>query len=230
MKTNQVMTRSMGSFRVEQRTSDGFFCATSLLKQWNEHVRNEVKLNPHSNGVLKIKTLDNYLNINPSKDLIEAICSKEKLPNCKCVVKTTKGKYGGTWLHPVMFIDLCMWINTYFKYDAIKFVYDQMIFYRKESCEAYKALSSAVQSLVGKDRMRKYMPVVSNAVNNVVFGVSGKMERNKHGNEEQMRELFVFQNMVASVVNDGLVTTFDALMDYLRLKWRQKYVKSIVEK
>lgn len=36
MKTNQVMIRPMGQFKVEQRTKDGFFCATELLRQWNE--------------------------------------------------------------------------------------------------------------------------------------------------------------------------------------------------
>ena len=34
----------MGNFDVIQRTKDGFFNATSLLKQWNEFVRN-VNLN-----------------------------------------------------------------------------------------------------------------------------------------------------------------------------------------
>ena len=32
MKTNQVMVRKMGHFSVLQRTSDGMFNATSLLK------------------------------------------------------------------------------------------------------------------------------------------------------------------------------------------------------
>lgn len=36
MKTNQVMIRPMGQFKVEQRTKDAFFNATALLKQWNE--------------------------------------------------------------------------------------------------------------------------------------------------------------------------------------------------
>lgn len=35
MKTNQIMLRRMGDFKVEQRTKDGFFNATSLLRQWN---------------------------------------------------------------------------------------------------------------------------------------------------------------------------------------------------
>ena len=36
MKTNQTLTRPMGEFSVYQRTSDGMFNATDLLKQWNE--------------------------------------------------------------------------------------------------------------------------------------------------------------------------------------------------
>ena len=37
----------------------------------------------------------------------------------------TRGKYnGGTWMHPMLFIDFAMWINPSFKYDVLKFVYD----------------------------------------------------------------------------------------------------------
>lgn len=37
MKTNQLMKRKMGEFNVTQRTKDGLFCATELLRQWNEY-------------------------------------------------------------------------------------------------------------------------------------------------------------------------------------------------
>ena len=36
MKTNQNLTRQMGNFSVYQRTNDGMFNATELLKQWNK--------------------------------------------------------------------------------------------------------------------------------------------------------------------------------------------------
>ena len=35
MKTNNVMVRPMGDFVVQQRTKDGMFNATDLLRQWN---------------------------------------------------------------------------------------------------------------------------------------------------------------------------------------------------
>lgn len=41
MKTNQEMIRKMGVFNVIQRTSDGYFNATHLLRQWNETYSNE---------------------------------------------------------------------------------------------------------------------------------------------------------------------------------------------
>lgn len=37
MITNQIMKRPLASFTVEQRTKDGMFNATHLLKQWNEN-------------------------------------------------------------------------------------------------------------------------------------------------------------------------------------------------
>lgn len=35
MKTNQEMVRYIDSFSVVQRTSDGYFDGTELLRQWN---------------------------------------------------------------------------------------------------------------------------------------------------------------------------------------------------
>lgn len=36
MKTNQIMLRKMGDIPVEQRTKDGYFNATALLRHWND--------------------------------------------------------------------------------------------------------------------------------------------------------------------------------------------------
>lgn len=44
MKTNQVMIRPMGQFKVEQRTKDAYFNATSLLRQWNEALGTNISI------------------------------------------------------------------------------------------------------------------------------------------------------------------------------------------
>ena len=46
MKTSVLMNRQMGDFDVYQRTSDGYFDANALLRQWNsveENPRREMK-------------------------------------------------------------------------------------------------------------------------------------------------------------------------------------------
>ena len=53
MKTSVTMKRKMGIFDVFQRTSDGMFNATELLKQWN--------LNTQNYGDLKKKDMDDYI-------------------------------------------------------------------------------------------------------------------------------------------------------------------------
>ena len=64
MKTNQIMVRPMGCFSVEQRTKDGMFNATSLLKQWNE-----------SSG--QQKQIAHFFENENTKEFIEALMEEE---------------------------------------------------------------------------------------------------------------------------------------------------------
>jgi len=43
MVTSVTMVRQMGSFKVEQRTKDGYFDATQLLHQWNLKEGNSIR-------------------------------------------------------------------------------------------------------------------------------------------------------------------------------------------
>lgn len=71
MKTNQIMIRPMGQFHVEQRTKDGMFNATSLLKQWN--------LNSQNFGELKKKEIKDFFENKNTKEFIEALVEEENL-------------------------------------------------------------------------------------------------------------------------------------------------------
>lgn len=169
MKTNQEMVRPMGKFNVIQRTKDGMFNATDLLKQWNSQAVSERKL-------------DNFFASSKTKEFVNTIIERENLNTPKMVYLKKRGKNnGGTWMHPMLFIDFAMWINPEFKYDVIKFVYDEMIRYRNEAGDAYKELSSAVKKIVPNDFMPKAMQKIGEALNWIVFNAHEKMLRNKHG-------------------------------------------------
>lgn len=88
----------MGNFQVSQRTKDGMFNATELLNQWNI-----------SNGMQK-QTV-HYFENSATDEFIRALMSEELLKERNSVYLKSRGKYGGTWMHPLLFIDFAMWLN-----------------------------------------------------------------------------------------------------------------------
>lgn len=212
MKTNQIMKRPMGEFVVEQRTKDAMFNATTLLKQWNTQ-----------DGVSQRK-LDNYFNSPKTQEFVKTIMERENLNTPKMVYLKTKGKYGGTWMHPLMFIDFAMWINPVFKYDVLKFVSDQMLYYRNESGDAYRKLSSAVSRIVLDNKMRKLMPNIGKALNWIVFNKHEIQVRNEFGLKAKQRELFDVERQVAMLINDGFIPNYDYLIAYLRKKYVERWM------
>lgn len=215
MKTNQIMTRPMGDFHVEQRTKDGMFNATALLNQWNE-----------SSG--QQKQISHYFENSATEEFINALMSEEKFKERNSVYLKSRGKYsGGTWMHPIMFIDFAMWLNPAFKVKVIKFVYDQMLKYRNDAGDAYRELSSAINSIVPNTFMPQAMRKVGEALNYVVFNEHEPMLRNKKGSEESMRELFELERRLAENINDGLINNFEQAITFLRKRYANKYYPKV---
>lgn len=217
MKTNNVMIRPMGKFNVEQRTKDGMFNATALLKQWNE-----------SSG--QQKQMSHYFENTGTEEFINALISEENLKERNSVYLKCRGKYsGGTWMHPLMFIDFAMWINPTFKVKVLKFVYDQMIKYRNDAGDAYRELGSAMGTIVGKSFMPAAMSNISKAMNYIVFGEHYPAVRNDKGTEDMQRDLFELERKIADLINDGFLHSYDEVIDYLRKKWREKHTPNILK-
>lgn len=217
MKTNNVMVRPMGQFSVTQRTKDGMFNATALLKQWNE-----------SNGMKK--ELKDYLENKATQEFTAALISEENLhggnsPYVKSKARADRG--GGTWMHPLMFIDFAMWLNPAFKVKVLKFVYDQMIKYRNDAGDAYKELGAAMATIVNKQFMATAMANTSRGINFIVFGAHYTAIRNDKGTEELQRELFELERKVADLINDGFITEYEQVINYLRKKWKEKYTPKV---
>ena len=235
MVTNQLMTRKMmGNFEVLQRTKDGYFNATALLDQWN-------KL-----GTINEKRVDEFLRLDSTEELLCEIQKREgnskdgqssnksdfqAVRHSRTIVPGKKGRpKDNVYMHPILFIDFAMWINPKFRYDVIKFCYDQMIKFRNDAGDAYKELSAAVASIVRKEDMPARIAKVSQGINYIVFGDNYHSIRNDHGSEEKQQELFALEKKIADLINDGFVKDFDSLMDYLRTLWKKKYYPEVFKK
>lgn len=211
MKTNQTLTRQMGSFSVNQRTSDGFFNATTLLKQWNAN-----------SGMGK--KIDHYFENNSSNEFINTIMEKENLNTRNSVYLKSRGKYnGGTWMHPLLFIDFAMWINPSFKYDVLKFVYDQLIQYRNEAGDTYRDMCAAIKSISKPEEVAQNIQKIAKSINVVVFGKHQREARNKMAEEARMKELTSLQQKIAEFINIGYFKSFEDVRQYLLKVWRMKY-------
>ena len=98
----------------------------------------------------------NYFNSEKTKEFIGTIMKRENLDTPKMVYvksRASRGANSGTWMSPILFIDFAMYINPSFKYDALKFIYDNMIEYRKKAGDAYRKLATQVQKIVDKNFM-----------------------------------------------------------------------------
>ena len=244
MKTNVVMKREIGNLPVYQRTKDGYFNATELLRCWNSMVdlnrakvpdlENRLKsgdrqvvlkeLQNEFNLPFNKKELKDYLSFVSTKEFVSILSSKEGISLDK-VYMASRGKNGGTWMHPLLFVDFAMWLNPEFKYDVLSFVRDKMIEYRDKAGDAYKKLSNEILKITNKDFMSLVMTRVSIALNYVVFGQHYKDVRNDFGTEDRMNELYDLEIKVASLLEDGFLNSIQDIINYLRRKYKQKYFK-----
>lgn len=205
------MKRPLAGFVVEQRTKDAFFNATSLLKQWNEQT-----------GVTQ-RHLDKYFASSKTVEFIQTIMKRENLNTPKMVYLKSRGRNGGTYMHPILFIDFCMWINPSFKYDVLRFVYDKMLTYRNEAGDAYRELASAMNKICTPYQMKRYMPILGKGINYIVTNKHDKQLRNEYGTEEKQKEYFELEKKVAMLINEGFLKTPEDVVNYLRRKFQQKY-------
>lgn len=214
MKTNQEMIRPMGEFKVVQRTKDGFFNATELLKQWN--VSNNSK-----------KELKHYFENQSANELINTIVERENLNSRNSAYLSSRGKNGGTWMHPILFIDFAMWINPSFKYDVIKFVYDEMIKFRNLAGDAYPSMCRAVRSIMPEPIFREKVKDLARSLNIIVYGRHEAEMRNKIGDESKIREMYELEKQIAQWINIGLVGNYKQLKAALNKLYYQKYPNAL---
>ena len=116
MKTNQIMIRQMGEFTVSQRTIDGKFDCTSLLVQWNKSNKTNQK------------KITEYLRLKETKEFVKALLDEPEFKGennhllesndykdfPKSIVVVARGKNGGTYMTPLMFLDFCHVVKSNF--------------------------------------------------------------------------------------------------------------------
>lgn len=222
MKTNQIIFRPMDGFSVPQRTKDGMFNATSLMKQWNERSGQK-------------KNINHYLDNSTTKEFIEALINENQdireyeLPinqvftKTKCKTNKDGSKVAGEyWMCPLMFIDFAMWLNPSFKVKVLRFVFDELLALRDQSGENYKKLSAAVSTIISKNQMPDFMQRLSRSMNIIVYGKHESEIRNKKGVVPLMRELSQLEYLLTQFILCGVIKSEDDMRVNLNRIYHQK--------
>jgi len=214
MKTNQLLTIELASFALMQRTSDGMFNATTLLKQWNDDPSLKSK-----------KHLDHFFENKSTLEFIDAIILDESLHTRNSVYvksRASRGDNAGTWMHPLLFIDFAMWLNPAFKVKVLKLVSSKLLQYRNDAGDAYKEMSSAISKIVERPLLQNAIQTVAKALNHIIYGDHQSNMRNKKADEVLLRELVLLEIKVTTLINEGFIKSYAQLLEYLRKQWQIK--------
>lgn len=208
------MTRPMGQFEVLQRTSDGYFNATKLIEQWNKSGNEK-------------RYLDNFWKGHHLVELMSEIAENElgvksvdftELKNM--LAKTKRGKYeSGTWVHPILFVKLAMYLNPRFEYQVIRFVYDELIKFRHLAGDNYNVLTTAIAKLPDCDYR-----TTAKAMQWIVFNRTGKNLR-QQATQKELAEISDIENKLAYAIDMGFIKNQAQLICTMRKMYNEKYQK-----
>jgi hypothetical protein len=151
---------------IRQRTKDSYFNATDLMKIYNKITGSKKRMSDFfdKQGTEEFsKVIEKHQNSKDGYSRLLQFSENQRDTECenpKLLVETEdgnigirkkafekrRGRNGGTWMHPYLFIDFAMWLSPEFKYRAIKWVYDNLIELRTESGDYFKKMSSELKA------------------------------------------------------------------------------------
>ena len=132
METTVLMRRKLFDSEIKQDSKTGFLSANDLLNAGNLY-RLQNKLPPFS--------YSSWISTNGTKEFI-----RELEGQFGTVIKSRRGKHGGTWMHPYLFIDLALAISPKLKIEVYRWLYDELLKYRNDSGDSYKRMAGAIWS------------------------------------------------------------------------------------
>lgn len=151
MKTEVIMSRSTFGEIISQKSKSGFFSATELERAGNKfRVMNN----------LPLIRLNSYFSNSANKEFILELESKYG------AVKTDgRGKGNHIWVHPLLFLDIALWIDPKMKVEVYEWLMDNLIKFRNESGDSYKKMCGSLYLYAkNKSSFSKNIQAVANLI------------------------------------------------------------------
>jgi hypothetical protein len=222
----------MGPYKVIQRTGDSYFELNGLLRQWNQVPGNKQK---RFSDFIKLDSTEEFIKIIEENELksnygveIYTIVGFQAIKKIKGVFTPGKGSSTGEiWVHPLLFLDCVMWLDSQFKYLALSFLLDRTIDFRICSGDDYLPMCKAIATIVEEKYVTTSCIQVAVACNWVVFGEHRRRARNDYGTEEKQKELFTLERKITELIEEDFIMDFKGLMNYLQKLYLKRYKEEI---
>ncbi len=147
MITEKIMERPFLKGVVRQNHKTGYFEIKGLENEVN---RKRLKKNK------PLKKHSEYLRIDATVEFLEALSMEEGLPISDLVI-TKRGRNGGTWVHPLVFLDFALWTDVKLKVKVYKWIYDNLLAFRDNSGDSFKLQNTSLYTTYPKAFKNKYM-------------------------------------------------------------------------
>lgn len=188
------MFRPENGVNIRQDTKTSFFNANDLIELY-------------THGKKSDRPILEYLRTNTTRRYIEELMKTEDLNDANSthldntVISTKRGKNGGTWMHPYLFIDFAMWLSPEFKVKVVRWVYDNLIKLRIESGDTFLEVNEALFEANPRNAPFVYSNE-ARMINKIIFGKSDSGQRN-NASEEQLNKLKSMQKADVVLIQEG---------------------------
>ena len=183
MKTAVVMKRELFGVEISQQSKTEFFSATELISAGNKW--------RIANGYSAFN-LSQYLK---SSSFIEFKTELEK--KYGNVMSVGRGRNGQTWVHPLLFIDIALAINSKLKIEVYEWLFDNLIKFRNDSGDSYKQMSAAIYlRYTNKRDFHNYIQKVANYIKAEL-----KVDDWQKATEEQLKKRDTIHNSIRLLCN-----------------------------
>jgi hypothetical protein len=184
MKTEVLMKRKLLGVEISQRSKSEFLSATDLMSAGN--------LSRVTEG-LKLVDISQYFKQEKTKEFITEL--EKEYGQVKI---SARGRGQQTWVHPLVFMDMALWLSPKLKIHVYKWLQDNLLTYRNNSGDSFKKMAGAIymNPNFNKWNFQQTIRTVSNRVA-IECGVTGNEDRWQKANEEQLKLRDKMQEYIA---------------------------------
>lgn len=207
------MKREFYHASVAQRTSDGYFNATDLLKYYNKKAETK-------------KAISRFWDNETTQNFMQALANKENSNVQKSVYlksdlyDSKRGNDGGTYMHPILFVKFAMWLSPEFEVEVITWIHDNLIDFRNKAGDYYKEMCSALQQWHIRQKGMKPDPMIfideARYINTLIFGDGAERKRNE-ASEAELEKLNRIQLANIELLNNNEPQRWEKLRLFARL-------------